>query len=286
MDLSIISIFSLEEKYILHSHFQALEASCDLLDYEIILVNNSQEKLDFLKETFKNVRILNNKRNVGVAKARNQGAGKARANTMFFIDLDIIVKNETIKRMYSYLCNNPEVHGLAPKLILPDGELQYNFGPLPSLTYPVCEILCISINKHKKAEAGIYPFLGFGCLMLRRDAWLKVGRFDENFFYGFEDTDWCNRAQSRDIKLLYYPELHVLHLLHQSVKGSGGRQVDFYIGEVYYYKKHHGKFLGVLVKISIIIFSSLRLIFSFFKPQRKASTRHLLIRLIKSLIEI
>jgi GT2 family glycosyltransferase len=286
MDLSIISIFSMEEKYILHSHLRALEASCDLLDYEIILVNNSNEKLNFLMETFKNVSILNNKRNVGVAKARNQGAGKARANTIFFIDLDIIVQKETIKRMYSYLCNNPEVHGLAPKLILPDGELQYNFGPLPSLIYPACEIFCISINKRRKAEAGLYPFLGFGCLMLRRDAWLKTGGFDEKFFYGFEDTDWCNRAQSKGIKLLYYPKLHVLHLLHQSVKGSGGRQVDFYISEVYYYKKHHGKFLGVLVKFFIIIFSLLRLIISFFKPQRTASTRHLLKRLIKNLIKI
>ena len=130
---------------------------------------------------------------------------------------------------------------------------------------------------------GFVDFLGFGGLMLKKEAWQRVGGCDERFFYGFEDTDWCKRASGKGVKLYYYPKAYSLHLLHQSVKANSGRQVEFYLSEVYYYGKHHGALAAMSVRSLIIVFCCLRICVSFFRPQG-ASKRKTLGRLLKKLI--
>jgi hypothetical protein len=82
---------------------------------------------------------------------------------------------------------------------------------------------------------------------------------------------------------LYYPHAWAVHLTHQSVNRTGGRQVDFYVSEVYYYRKYYGCIAAFLIKALIIVFSFCRIAVSFFKPRRK-DTRVLLIQLIKKML--
>lgn len=109
--------------------------------------------------------------------------------------------------------------------------------------------------------------------MVKREAWIKTGEYDESFFYGFEDTDWCKRAYSKGVRLFYYPEAEMLHLLHQSSRAGNARQTDFYASEVHYFRKHHGKLVGSLVKLFIIAFSSIRLAALFLMPGKRESRK-------------
>lgn len=283
MDLSIVIIFSNEEKQALLQCVKAVTDSDNLPSCEIILVNNGRQDISFIKEYLKSIYILDNQENLGIARARNQGVHMARAAILLFLDSDIIVQKNTISGMFDYLASHAEISGVSGKIVSPSGELHHNFGKLPSLIYPFLEIVNIPANKSYASVEGIYAFLGTGGLMFKKSAWDKISGYDEKFFYGFEDTDWCRRAYSSGLKLLYYPQVQSTHLLHQASKGYG-RQVEFYLSEVYYYRKHYGYFWGSIIKAFIIGFSLLRLIFSFLKP-RKRSNRDMIWMLVKKLIK-
>ncbi len=68
--------------------------------FEILAVNDcssdsSFEKLQSWETKISNLRLINNKKNIGVSKSRNLGIAKSRAKYLFFIDADdhIISKN-------------------------------------------------------------------------------------------------------------------------------------------------------------------------------------------------
>ena len=68
--------------------------------FEILAINDcstdsSFEKLQSWENKISNLRLINNKKNIGVSKSRNLGIAKSRAKYLFFIDADdhIISKN-------------------------------------------------------------------------------------------------------------------------------------------------------------------------------------------------
>jgi GT2 family glycosyltransferase len=61
-----------------------------------------------------------------------------------------------------------------------------------------------------------------GCLMCFDKKVLDtVGEWDESYFLYYEDTDWCERAKRRGIKLIYDPTIVIWHKNAQSTGGSG-----------------------------------------------------------------
>ncbi len=49
----------------------------------------------------------------------------------------------------------------------------------------------------------------------------KVGPLDESYFLYFEDSDYCMRAQKKEVKLYYDPAIVIWHKVSQSTDGSG-----------------------------------------------------------------
>ena len=68
-------------------------------DYEIIVINNASndETEGYLKSS--RVIVINNKENIGVAKAWNQGIRTAKGEFLFIINNDIIVCKNFIENM-------------------------------------------------------------------------------------------------------------------------------------------------------------------------------------------
>lgn len=61
-----------------------------------------------------------------------------------------------------------------------------------------------------------------GCLMMFDKSVIdSVGFWDESYFLYYEDADYCERAKSAGLKLLYDPSIIVWHMISQSTGGSG-----------------------------------------------------------------
>jgi GT2 family glycosyltransferase len=85
------------------------------------------------------------------------------------------------------------------------------------------------------------------CLLTRRDILETVSGFDENFFLYSEDVDLCARIRATGARILFTPEVEVVHLLGRSVAKNRDRVIyESHRSRLYFYEKHH-TFLEVLL---------------------------------------
>lgn len=160
---------------------ESIKQSARSDDYEIIVINNASddETKDFLKKT--DALVINNKENVGVAKAWNQGIRKAKGEFLFIINNDIIVCKNFIENMIDFYEKEKNTGIASPGT--KEGELNYDFN-FYSENF---------VKKMKNVkEKG---FCGW-CMLIKKDRFEKVGLFSEEYNIGIgEDTDFYFRLK-------------------------------------------------------------------------------------------
>jgi GT2 family glycosyltransferase len=88
------------------------------------------------------------------------------------------------------------------------------------------------------------------CLLTRRDTLETVSGFDENFFLYSEDIDLCARIRATGARILFIPEVEIVHLLGRSVAKNRDRVVyESHRSRLYFYQKHHRSLEVVLLKL-------------------------------------
>lgn len=205
------------------------------LGYEIIVVDNhsADDSCRLMREKFSNLCLITNNENLGFGRAVNQGFQKTKGKYLLILNPDVILSPGSVDKAIDFLDNHPEVGLLLPKLINPDGSLQYScrtFYDFPTLLlrrtpfgslFPNHRI----IRKHLMLDWNHREVLevdwGLGaCMFLRREALKGQDIFDERFFLYFEDVDICFRLKKEGWKVVYYPEAVMVHA-HARMSAEG-----------------------------------------------------------------
>ena len=225
---------------------------------QLFLVDNSPT--DRLKDIVKmypdnDICYIFNNENMGYGKAHNIAIKKSiEQNLPYHIILnpDIIIEKDVLEKLANYMELHPEIGNIMPKIIYPDGELQYLCKLLPS---PIDLIFrrFIPIKKWKDAINRKYELHSFGydkimnipnlsgCFMFLRTEVLKqVGLFDENIFMYLEDIDLNRRIHSK-YKTIYYPDAIVIHE-HQKESYKNRKLLKAHIKSAIYYFNKYGWF--------------------------------------------
>lgn len=198
------------------------------------------------------VRVIENRPQLGFAGALNQGVANTNATVVVTVNPDSVVPSGTFGRLQTVLESDARIAAVGPLIRFPDGRVQRHgmYRPRP-LTATVV-LLGLSDLPMFRAEAERYygrhqegppvevDSLTGACLMFRREAYRDIGPFDERFFLYCEDVDWSIRARSAGWRLVFVPEVHVVH---EKATASKGRST-FTIREYYrslrrFYGKHH-----------------------------------------------
>ncbi len=98
-------------------------------------------------------------------------------------------------------------------------------------------------------------------LMIRRDAWERLGGFDESFYpLWFEDVDFCCRLKESGLKLFHVPTATATHLGAHSIRKLplGLREIYWYGSLLRYASKHFTPFARRLVCSSVMARSVIR----------------------------
>lgn len=247
------------------------------LEYEIILVDNrSGETLDEKRFLKYNTRIIKNSRNLGFARAANQGVMKSRGDYLLFLNSDVFVHSGSISAMLEYMEENEEIAAVGPKVLFPDERYQISAGFFPGFAGEVMRITGLyKLVPYSTflGRNGVEPknqsirevdWLSGGCLLARKCAMTDLGGFDPKFFLGVEDIDFCYRAKQAGWKIVYMPNVKVIHK-HGASSGAGGtrsvlRMVFDRNGLNYFFKKHYSrkiiqrKLLWALANSKILFF--------------------------------
>jgi hypothetical protein len=85
--------------------------------------------------------------------------------------------------------------------------------------------------------------------IIRADALAKVGFFDPDFFLYSEEVDLCRRIKAAGYKILYWPDIVVIHIGGESsrqiktleMSSAGAQLIRWRMrSTLLYYRKHHG----------------------------------------------
>ena len=225
---------------------------------QLFLVDNSpSDELKNIVAMYPNneIHYIFNNANMGYGKAHNIAIRKSIEQGQpyhIILNPDIIIEKGALEKLTDYMEQHPEVGNIMPKIIYPDGELQYLCKLLPS---PIDLIFrrFIPVKKWKDAINKRYELHSFGydkimnvpnlsgCFMfLRTEALKKVGLFDENIFMYLEDIDLNRRIFSK-YKTIYYPDATVIHE-HQKESYKNKKLLKVHIQSAIYYFNKYGWF--------------------------------------------
>lgn len=217
------------------SCLQSIRNWLERMSYELIVVDNhsTDNSCQLVQEKFRDLCLVQNSENRGFARAVNQGFGRTRGKYLLILNPDVTITPGSIDRAIDFLNCHPEVGLLLPKLVNPDGTLQfscrtfYNFPTLLFRRTPLGKIFPNHqiIRKHLMMDWNHEEIRevdwGLGaCIFLRREALKGQNLFDERFFLYFEDVDLCFRLKKEGWKVLYYPEAVMVHA-HARMSAEG-----------------------------------------------------------------
>lgn len=194
------------------------------LDVHLYIVDNSP--IPELKILFDNERItylfMNSNKGFGAGHNVIMKELDKMGKYHLVLNPDVSFERGTLEKLYSYMEQNLDVGNVMPKIVYPNGELQYLCKLLPTpqdwiirMFLPIKSIKNKIDNKLEmrfadyNSEMNI-PYLS-GCFMfLRKSVIEKIGIFDEGIFMYGEDTD-LNRRIHRKYRTMYYPEACITH---------------------------------------------------------------------------
>lgn len=217
-----------------HSYREMLKILNCLLSSPVSIVyiidNSTNDALRLLNKESVKVRYIHSL-NIGYGSAHNVAIREAiDRGTKYHVVVnpDVYFEEDIIKAMVEYMDEHSDVGLMMPKVLYPNGELQYLCKLLPTPMDLVSRRF-LPFKKYVQKRNLKYElrFTGYdtimevpslsGCFMfMRADILKEIGGFDERFFMYAEDIDLCRRIGEVS-KTIYYP---LVSLYHGYEKGS------------------------------------------------------------------
>lgn len=223
IDISVI-IISWNTREILRECIEKVPAGCIAMKIEIIVVDNGSNDgtQEMVHAEFPSVVLVENVKNLGFPKAVNQGIEVSRGNCVAILNSDTIVSPGSLEALAVYLKDNPRVAAVGPQLVSKDGHYQYSGGFAPSLFAAFNELAGVSLVLGKRARklfvrsrssrrAMPVDWLCAACMVIRKEAIVEAGMFDDDHFMYAEDMEYGLRLRACGWGVHFLPGISVIH---------------------------------------------------------------------------
>jgi GT2 family glycosyltransferase len=190
-----------------------------------VVDNSPSDRLkEFTEKLSRKVIYIHRQQNIGYGAAHNIAIKKSieqGAKYHLVLNPDVEFEQGVVEKLVEFMDNNPEVGLVMPKVLYPDGSIQYLCKLLPTPSDLIFRRFFSFISRTKeekyelrtmdyKQEHFGVPSLS-GCFMLFRTAVLeKIAGFDERYFLYMEDVDLCRRLH-RVSHTAFYPAVSIVH---------------------------------------------------------------------------
>lgn len=199
----------------------------DPKDYEIFVVDNfsSDGSVNKIVKDHREVNLIQNKSNTGFAKANNLAIKKSKGKYVLILNPDTVITYNSLKILLDFISREKKPGIVSPKLELPDGTIDDAcHRGFPSPWNAFCHFSGLSKLFPSSLRFNGYH-LGYknlrsiheidscsGAFMLvDRAAGAKLGWFDEDYFWYGEDLDFCYRMKEINRKIIFNPDVTVIH---------------------------------------------------------------------------
>ncbi len=183
-------------------------ASTEYPNFDIILVDNNSTdgSINFIKDNFPSCKIIPLHNNVGFSRANNLAARESSSKYLVFLNNDTYVDPNWLKELVAVIDNDDSIVIAQSLLLKPNGEVDSSgdFATKYGIAYS---------SKASDLDGPHQILSAKGAAMIiRRDFFLSLGGFDEDFFITFEDVEIGWKANILGYKVVIVPTSIVYHL--------------------------------------------------------------------------
>lgn len=213
------------------------DTAADTLNIKVVVVDNASGDniKQFLQEKFPQVVCIEQKTNNGFGAAQNVGLKSVQAKYYFVLNPDtyFFPGGHLVRRLFDYMEAHPKIGIVGPKIVYPDGSLQYSCYRFPTFWQPLFsrtqfgregkgkklnDHALMKDFDHKKTRP--VDWVMGSAMFVRGTALEQVGLFDDRFWMYYEDSDWCRRMWEHN-----WPVYYVHDMLLEHVHGRGSAKV-------------------------------------------------------------
>jgi len=226
------------------------------VSYDVWVVDNasSDNSVAMVKRDFPQVNLIENTENAGFSKANNLAIKASTGRYVFLLNSDAAVHPGALDKLIEYADSDKQAGVMGPKVLNPDGSLQYSCRSFPNLWAGFFRNTKLGKlfpnNKHLKmymlsdldhSKVSIVGWLSGCAMLIRRSLIERVGPMDEAFFMYCEDVDMCKRSWDAGCTVMYVPMATVTHAIGKSSDKSYERATALLCDSWrIYYIKHFG----------------------------------------------
>lgn len=275
MDLTVV-IVNYRVKFFLEQTLRSvMEATRGLLS-EVIVVDNASgdDSIEFSRRRFPQVEFIENKDNVGFARANNQAIMKARGKYTLILNPDTIVTERCIAGCIDHMETHSDCGSIGVRMVdgngvfLPESKRAF---PTPWVAF--CKTFGLSrlfpmsprfakyhLRYLSDREPHEVDILSGAYMLCRTSVLQRIGGLDEDFFMYGEDIDLSYRITLAGYKNWFLP-LDMVHYKGESTKKDSMRYVRvFYDAMLIFYRKHFPRYSAVMypvIKAGVLVRASM-----------------------------
>ncbi|MFZ1750399.1 MAG: bifunctional riboflavin kinase/FAD synthetase [Saprospiraceae bacterium] len=214
---------------LLESYLPMMQYSASQYDVDMLVIDNHSDDLsvDFVKEWYPEIRVIELLKNYGYAEGYNKGVREVETEFIAFINSDVLVSENWLDPLLLALESDKTIGLVQPTIMSMEEKNKFEYagaagGFIDILGYPFCRgrIFDTVENNDGQYTKDIDIFWASGAAMVCRTALFKsLGGFDGGFFAHQEEIDFCWRAQQAGFKIKNIADSKVYHL--------GGGTLDY-----------------------------------------------------------
>ncbi len=230
-------------------------ATCNLppATSEIIVVDNASTdgSAAMVRERFPSVQLIENRENVGFARANNQAICHSRGRYVLLLNSDTVVHEGALAALAAFMDAHPQAGACGPRLLNGDGTLQPSVHPMLTPGREFWRLIFLdrlwpraTYRQERWDTTTPRPVevIKGACLLLRRAALDQVGLLDDRYFMYTEEVDLCYRLARAGWGLWLVPEAVVTHFGEGSSKQAREEMyLQLYRSKVQFYRKFGGR---------------------------------------------
>ena len=190
-------------------------------NFEIIVVDNysSDESVKWLKANHPKIKIIENDKNYGYAGGCNRGINNSKGDYIVFLNNDTIHKKDWLSNLVTFMNKHPDCAAVQPKILNYYERDKFDYaggagGHMDILCYPFARgrlFLEQEIDNNQYDDDAPCFWASGTAIMVRKEFFLEVEKFDENFFAHMEEIDLCWRLKLKGHNIYVNPKSVIYH---------------------------------------------------------------------------
>jgi N-acetylglucosaminyl-diphospho-decaprenol L-rhamnosyltransferase len=219
---------------------------------QIVVIDNGSRdgSIENLERHVAGLKVIRNNCNAGFARAVNQGIKQASAEFVLLLNNDAQLEPAALRAFAHGFDSLPNLVIAGGQLHYPDGRLQSAFAPLPSVAEEVLPLFLLKLISPHRFRRKTLPgkqiqdtpmavecVLG-ACLCVRSSILPYLGLLDEDYFFFFEEIEWCQRARRIGAEVYYLPAARATHTGGQTAnRFRGPSRVEYQRSKLTFFRK-------------------------------------------------